>query len=307
MRLSRIEAELSSDLEKFSGSKILHDICGENVTTMSVGGRFSFFVEPNSEEELIKVVSFLKANDQGFRILGAGSNLVISDAGINDWVIRLGKSFRYFNRINADTVEVGGAMPLMMLSKNLSEDGLSGLEFAAGIPALVGGAVRMNAGAHGGEFGNLVEQVQFVDQTGKLDILDRASLEWRYRHCSLPDNSIVTRVTLKLAEGKTEEILLERRNCLAERKARQPLAFPSSGSVFRNPGSDKFAGSLIEAVGLKGHAIGEAKISEMHANWIVNPNKRARAKEVKRLVNLAKDTVFKHFEIELIPEIIFWD
>jgi UDP-N-acetylmuramate dehydrogenase len=194
----------------------------------------------------------------------------------------------------------------MTLARKLSEDGFSGLEFAAGIPASIGGAVAMNAGAHGAEISERVLSVAAVDERGKLVELRGQEISWRYRYSGIGSNLIVTGVVLDLSPGDREVIAgLCRRN-LEHRRATQPLSQPSAGSVFKNPAHDLPAGKVIEQLGLKGHKVGAAMVSELHANWIVNPIREASAQDVRGLMQLCRDRALSSAGVHLDAEIKLW-
>ena len=258
---------------------------------------------------------------------------MIADEGVPGITIKLGDRFSSIGEIGrgggfdegnqrrTDNLRgvrrfrVGAAVYLPKISKELSEAGLSGLEFAGGIPGTVGGAICMNAGAHGAEMADVVETVFLVTASGDAVQMTYRDLKPSYRHGGLPEGAIVTAVELCLREGGLASIRQQRESCLESRRKAQPLHLPSAGSVFRNPSSELTAGRLLEDCGLKGASEGGAMVSEMHANWIVNPGKRARATDVKRLIERCKDAVSRFTEgaaqfggrsVELIQEIKEW-
>lgn len=281
-------------------------VTGAKTTTMAVGGAFRFFIEPQNVQQLCTVISVLKENNQRWRILGAGSNLIIADQGISEWVIRLGKGFRSFDIKGAGVFQVFGSMPLMSLCRELSEAGYSGLEFSGGIPASLGGAVRMNAGAHGGSMGDVIESVSVVTGEGIFRTFEKTELNWGYRRSIFGEGLIVVSAMLRLASGDSDAIQRKRLEFLQERKKRQPLTAPSAGSIFKNP-PNQSAGAVLEAAGMKGVRIGKAEVSQLHANWIINPTKEALASDIESLITLCKDKVRSTSSIVLEREVIGWN
>ena len=280
---------------------------GRQLTTMGVGGSISQLYEPGTTEELSSTLRVISEEGLEFRVIGAGSNLIIPDEGVTIPVIKLGRGFRWSKQIGEHSYRVGGAMPLMPFAREVAKKGLSGLEFAAGIPASIGGALRMNAGAHGGEMSEVVKSVTYLDRRGELHKLDRSSINFSYRETDLPKDAIIVEAELSFSKDSEENVSSRLERCLNERLERQPLRSPSSGSVFTNPAEGELtAGEIIERASLKGRAIGGAKISEKHGNWIVNEEKSAKAFDVVELVELVQKEVKEQFGITLKPEIVLW-
>lgn len=300
----------SSDLQKLLGKasdiSIRSGVSGASLTTMAVGGDVDWLIEPQSEKELSAVLRALSGEGIPFRIIGAGSNIVIPDRGIHVPVIRLGRGFRE-TEINGAKVKAGGSVSLMQLSRAASEAGLEGFEFAGGIPASVGGAVRMNAGAHGGEISSVLEWVRYILPTGEAQSVKASTLAFSYRKAGIPEGAVVIEATFKLVPGDKVTSDARRSQFLAERKAHQPLTLPSSGSVFRNPDRDRTAGRLLDECGAKGMKKGGVMVSDLHANWIVNPKKDGRASEVVWLVSECQKLAKEKAKVHLEPEIIIWD
>lgn len=294
------------DFFQSTGISCRPNIPGTQLTTFAIGGPISYLVEPENLLELQTTLKYFSDSAINYRILGAGSNLLIPDSGVADYVLRLGRGFRYINPIGSNKFEVGGATSLMTLCRDLSNDGFSGLEFAGGIPASMGGALRMNAGAHKGDLSSIVERVVVLDKKGSEIIFSKNELKFSYRYSDLPKDSVVTSVVISLKEGNASDVLKLRAEYLAERKRRQPLTSPSAGSVFKNPTSEITAGMLIERAGLKGGDEGGAKISELHANWIVNESRRATADNVEMLIKRIRETVRKKEGFDLVPEVVTW-
>lgn len=299
-------SELLSELAAELKCKPKQGVLGRDLSTFCIGGPVDCLFEPNSEQELLALLRAARSAGQAVKILGAGSNLLISDQGVQDCVLRLGRGFRYCKALGDDRFEVGASSALMSLSRDLSEQGYSGLEFAGGIPASFGGALRMNAGAHGGQIWERLERVRFVSPEEEIQDLPVSELSYAYRHCSLPAEAVILGGVLKLKAGLVDECSAQRARFLTERKERQPLTVPCAGSVFKNPKPDLSAGMLIERAGLKGRTHGGAEISSKHANWIVNPKREAKAADVRALVDLCVSTVEKEQGISLEREIIYW-
>ncbi len=282
---------------------------GRDLSTLAIGGTLNLVINAETVGDVGKSFMALKQCGLSCRIIGAGSNILIPDEGLAEPVLMSGRNFRYVKDLGQGRFEVGSTTSLMSLARELSNAGFSGLEFAGGIPASIGGAVFMNAGAHGSEMAQVLEAVQLVTQSGDYLELSRSELEFSYRHCNLPKDCFVTAAIIKLTPGDSEKISRLRSEYLAERKLRQPLTMPSAGSVFKNPdkvpGAEaRSAGWLIEQCGLKGFTLGGARISNLHANWIVNYSKIAMASEVRELIQIAQKAVQEKFQITLQPEII---
>ena len=281
-------------------------VLGSALSTFAIGGETRAVVTVESAQELSSVLALLSAEAQEFRVVGNGSNILFGDDSLPLWVIKLGSKFRSVESLGRGEIEVFGAAPLMSLARRISESGLSGLEFAAGIPATMGGAVFMNAGAHGSEICERIVEVRGVLADGRQASWRRDDLPWRYRHSGLPTGAVVTSVVLSLQEGDRDRISAACAHNLAERRARQPLALPSAGSVFKNPSVELPAGMLLERLGMKGFSVGGAMVSELHANWIVNPKRNASAADVVAVINACVERARSQAGIELEPEVRLW-
>lgn len=294
------------DFTAASGVKVRSQL-GSKCTTFSIGGELSALVEPESFEELQRAVQTLASIGVAYRILGNGSNLLISDSGISDFVIRLGRGFRFCNPIGGGIFEIGGATSLMTLSRELSDLGWSGIEFAGGIPASLGGAVKMNAGAHGRDLAAVLCDVTFCTRAGEIETVKASELNFSYRHSDLPEGSVVIKASIKLVKTNPLECSSKRAKYLAERKLRQPLTMPSAGSIFKNPTPTFTAGKLIESAGLKGSSVGGAQVSQLHGNWIVNPERSAKASDVMSLIAICQKEVLEKDRISIHPELVLWE
>ncbi|RMD88008.1 MAG: UDP-N-acetylmuramate dehydrogenase [Candidatus Dadabacteria bacterium] len=279
---------------------------GKRVTTLCVGGILDRVIRPETTGEILKAMTFLSSNGIPYRVIGGGSNLIIRDEGVRDWVIMLGKGFRYIKPLGNGLFKVGGSTPLINLSRELSEGGFSGLEFAGGIPATFGGAIRMNAGAHGSEISSVIDSVDVITPDSKLHTFPAKDLKWEYRKVNLPEGSIVLSATISLKEGDRDKILAVRSRFLQIRKENQPITIPSCGSVFKNPSGRGSAAKVIETCGLKGYSRGGALISKKHPNWIVNPYRKATARDVLFLIDLCKKKAKSSLSVELETEVSIW-
>lgn len=300
--------EIESDFNTATNLLLKKDVHGSKLTTFRIGGAFKFYIEPNSVEELCQIIKWCTDNSHRYSILGAGSNLLVNSLGVNSLVLHLGRFFKNLEIIGDTSYRVGAAYSLTSLSRELSLAGLSGLEFASGIPASIGGATRMNAGAHGSEISSILTSIEGVDAYGKIIQLQSSELDFRYRSCSLPSNFIVTSIDLKLVDSDATSVMQCLSKNLEYRKNTQPLTQPSAGSVFKNPNgpSHLSAGAIIENLGLKGHSHGGAQISDKHANWITNPLKTATSSDVVALIDLCKNEARERFAQELQTEIVMW-
>lgn len=287
--------------------RLREGVVASSLTTFAIGGPLKVVISVESVAELREVLALLCQEGQVVRVLGFGSNVLIPDHGCSAWIVQLGAHFRGVERCGADEFLVSGSASLMTLARKLSQEGFAGIEFAAGIPASLGGAIFMNAGAHGCEIGDRVESVTAVLPDGSLAEWQGKELPWRYRSSGLPVGAVVTCARLRLVVGDSATISRQCAENLAHRRATQPLSLPSAGSVFKNPSSDLSAGKVLESAGLKGVSVGHAIVSTLHANWIVNPEKRASAQDVRDLIELCRSRVFDYSGIKLEPEVKIWD
>ena len=274
------------------------------MTTFGIGGAAAAFVEPADEAELARLLRALdgtSADDVPLLVVGRGSNLLVADSGFPGIAVRLGKGFARLSRDDLD-VTAGAAVTMPQLAAWSAKQGLTGLEFAAAIPASVGGSVRMNAGAHGGEVAdNLVAAEVLLPGSGHHATLDRHQLGLSYRHSSLPVRSVVTAARWQLSSDDPAAIRARLDDHRRWRRETQPLRARSCGSTFTNPEGDS-AGRLIEAAGLKGLRIGGARVSEKHANFIVvDPG--TRATDVLAVIVKVRRAVLANGGPRLEPEV----
>jgi UDP-N-acetylmuramate dehydrogenase len=271
------------------------------LTTFRIGGPAALFLEPGSEEDLLAASTAVRETGIPFLILGKGSNVLVGDLGFAGLVLRLGRGFRW-SALDGDRLAAGGAMPLPALSGVALAHELSGLEFGVAIPASLGGAVRMNAGAHGGELGDVVVAVDvFRLLEGRVERVAGVDAGFGYRRSSLPSDGVVLGATLGLRPDAPEAIRARMDEARDRRRRTQPLAEPNCGSVFKNP-PGVHAARLIDEAGGKGMAVGGASVSTKHANFIVT-SAGARASDVLKLIRQVQELVAARTGIRLEPEV----
>lgn len=279
----------------------------KSLTSYKVGGEANLVVYPKDYKKLILLIKYLRQEDIKYKIIGYGSNLIFSDDIYNGVLIKLD----CFNelKINDTIIKVGAGVSLVKLSYKAQIKGLTGLEFASGIPGSIGGAVFMNAGAYKSDMGYIVSEIKVITPNLEVKTLYNKDLDYKYRSSFLQTNRdyICIEVTIVLRHGDKKEIkeLMEQRR--QKRFITQPLEYPSAGSVFRNP-ENLFAGKLIEDCGLKGYTIGGAKVSNKHANFIINYN-NAKACDVRNLILYVHDKVEKekNVDLKIEQEFVNWE
>lgn len=294
--------QLLKELQNLNIGKVKENELLANHTTIKIGGPADIFVEPSSIQGVEKVMECVRKNRVPWRAIGRGSNLLVSDKGIEGVVIKLGSGMDDL-KIDGTKVIVGGGHSLVSLSTLMSKKGFSGLEFASGIPGSVGGAVYMNAGAHGSDMSKILEKVKVMFEDGTIEWISNVEMEFSYRTSVLQKKKpgIVLEAVLLLKAGEKEKIVAEMQKNKDYRKETQPWNYPCAGSIFRNP-LPNYAGKLIEVAGLKGFSIGGAKISEMHGNFIVNAG-NATAADVLALIQHVKDTIYDLYEVHMETEV----
>ena len=287
------------EIENLNIGEVLSNINLKDYTTYKLEGTGYCLVIPDDINGLIKLLKYLREKEIKYKILGNGSNLIF-ESDYDGVLIKL-DSFQNLNIVGT-RITVGAGYSLMKLALRVSRMGLTGLEFATGIPGTIGGAVYMNAGAYKSDMGYVVSSIKVLNPNLEVEILENKELEFHYRTSFLQKNPdyICLEATLYLKKGNPEEIM----EVINDRKVRriesQPLEYPSAGSVFRNPEGD-FAGRLIENIGYKGKSIGDAKVSEKHANFIINTG-HAKGEDIKKLIMEIKDKIKKEYNIDLKVE-----
>ncbi|PTX51234.1 UDP-N-acetylmuramate dehydrogenase [Melghirimyces profundicolus] len=271
-------------------------------TTWKVGGPADLLVYPRSKGELERAMSVIHRHGIPWRVIGRGSNLLVRDGGIRGAVIKMGNGLDHM-QVDGDRVTAGGGYSFVKLSVMAAKHGLTGLEFAGGIPGTVGGAVFMNAGAHGSELSKVLESAEVLLESGEWAILDKEDLQFSYRTSILQKEKrgVVTEATFQLKEGDPKEVAAAMARFKDRRRRTQPLQYPCAGSVFRNPPGDH-SGRLIEAAGLKGYRVGDAEVSTQHANFIINRG-NATANDVLTLIEHIIRTIKQEYGVTLVPEV----
>ncbi len=291
-------------LQKEVQGRFLFDEPLKNHTTFRIGGPSPLVFLPVDGKSLQRALFFLYQEGIPHRILGNGSNLLVRDTAMEEVVVAVNTPFLP-PTISSTAIRASAGTPLHRLAQLALEKGLTGLEFLTGIPGTLGGGLVMNAGLKEEWLGSLVEEIVVLDERREIRVLKERDLFFDYRESSLRSSPfIILEALLKLQSGSPKKIEKTMYQIREERKRRQPLNFPSAGSVFKNPPGD-YAGRLIEACGLKGRMIGDALISERHANFIVNKN-QAKAQDVLELVQLVQKRVQESFSLYLDLEIEIW-
>jgi len=277
-------------------------------TSYAIGGPVDILAAPSDRDDLHLLLREIRERKLPFFVLGGGTNLLVRDGGYRGVAVSLGRMRAI--KVEREYHSVGGHYAVLLAEAGASlaglltfaaDRGLTGLEFATGIPGTVGGAVCMNAGTADGEMGDVVDAVTMLGPEGGISIIDREQMGFGYRTASVPAGQVVVAASLVLRQGERDQIKERIRTLLKKRKERQPGGFPNAGSVFKNP-QDESAGRLIEAAGLKSTRIGNAQVSEQHANFIVNLGK-ARASDVLQLMEIVQKTVLEKHGVPLEPEI----
>ena len=294
--------QLVNELIEANVGRVLVNEALARYTTMKIGGPADILIVPKHVASIEKTLQLVKKYKTKWTVIGRGSNLLVSDLGIEGVVIRLGEGLDHLE-VEKHRVRVGGGYPLIKLSTLLSRQGLSGLEFASGIPGSVGGAVYMNAGAHKSDISNILSKALILFENGTIDWLTHEEMEFSYRTSVLQTKrpGIVLEAEFQLQVGEREGIVSVMQKNKDYRRETQPWNHPCAGSIFRNP-IPYFAGNLIEKAGLRGYQIGGAQISEMHGNFIINTG-GASAQDVLSLIALIKQTIKDKFGVEMHTEV----
>lgn len=272
-------------------------------TTFRIGGEADCFVEIENTEQLLRIQRYVRAVGLPCLVMGNGSNLLVSDRGYAGIVLQIGPRMQQI-RLQGDRMTIQAGALMSQAARAAYEQGLTGFEFACGIPGTVGGGVVMNAGAYGGEMSQVVTQVKVIDREGNVLELDNETMEFGYRTSVIKSHPFtVVEVTLQLAFGDREAIRSRMNELAAKRKEKQPLEYPSAGSTFKRP-EGYYAGELIMKAGLRGYQIGGAKVSNKHCGFIVNVG-NASCEDVRDLIAHVQEKVKERFAVELEPEVIY--
>jgi len=275
-------------------------------STLKVGGPADALIQPTSKEALAGLVGRLSAEQIPWRVIGRGSNIVVADEGVDGVIIVLGRDFAAIEELpgpEGPCLSVEAGYSLAKLLHWCCEHSLSGLEFVTGIPGSVGGAIMMNAGAWGSEIGQVLRTVELLDDSGHIEERRLTPDDFRYRGWQQPHGKVVVAGQFSLQHDERSAIAARCHRYAKQRAAKQPKGVASAGSFFKNPPGDA-AGRLIEQAGLKGLRVGNAEVSSVHANFLVNCGK-ARAKDLRELMQLVQIRVEHQFGVKLHPEVKF--
>ena len=295
------------DIRKELGERIPGVCIEENVpmaqyTSFRAGGKARMMVIPADAEQLSAVLGVLSGSGVQYMVLGNGTNILVKDSGYDGVIVKIGSGFDYVRQEGCRLV-CGSGTRMFVAAKAALEGGLSGFEFASGIPGFTGGAVFMNAGAYGGEMKDILRRAKIVSKDGSREFYMTADeLEMGYRHTKLHDTGdIVTEVEFVLEEGNRTQIKAKMTELMEKRNSKQPVNFPSAGSFFKRP-EGYFAGKLIQDAGLKGLSVGGAQVSELHSGFIINRG-GATATDILQLMEIIQARVFDEFGVRLETEV----
>lgn len=296
---------MSKSLEDvISKDKIKYNEPMSKHTTMKVGGPVDIMVSPNTIEEIVDVIKYAKENNLPVKVIGNGSNVVVSDLGIEGIVIKLTCNMSNAMIDGEHIIAVAGtSMP--KVASIAKQNSLSGFEFACGIPGTIAGGVKMNAGAYGGQLEDVFVSCKYLDNELNLKEIESKDMNFSYRHSIFAENPnyIILEVKLKLNKSNIEDIDKKMKENMLSRKTKQPLEYPSAGSVFRRP-EGYFVGKLIQDSGLRGVSVGGAQVSEKHTGFVIN-RENATCEDVRNLIKLIQKTVHEKFNVELKTEVEF--
>ena len=288
------------ELEAACGSEVKINEPMSRHTTFRIGGPAQMFVEPGIDR-VAETLACCMRHGLGYTVVGNGSNLLVGDGGIDGVVVSIGKNASEIT-VEGNTISAQAGAMLSVLANRALLAGLTGLEFAAGIPGSVGGAVVMNAGAYGGEIRDVITKARVLTARGELETWSREELELSYRSSRvMKEHAIVLEAEFELRPGNGEEIRSRMEELRRQRAEKQPLEFPSAGSTFKRP-EGYFAGKLIMDAGLRGYRVGDAQVSEKHCGFVINRG-NATASEVRALMRDVADKVREEFGVELEPEV----
>lgn len=298
--MKKIEKELIAIAGK---DQVLIDEPMARHTTFRVGGPADYLVSPVKPEQVEDVVRLCKAEDVPCMVIGNGSNLLVSDQGYRGVLIRFLDNYQEVT-VHDTIIQAQAGALLSAVAKRAARCNLTGMEFAAGIPGTIGGAMMMNAGAYGGEMKDIVSQVSVMDAEGNIKQYSCADMCFGYRDSVVAHEDLtVLEVTLKLEAGDADQIKAEMDRLSEQRTSKQPLEFPSAGSTFKRP-EGYYAGALIEEAGLRGYQFGGAQVSEKHCGFVINAD-HASASDVKQLIDYIQKKVYENSGVMMTPEVRF--
>ena len=269
-------------------------------TSFKIGGPAEIFVKINNVEELKLIIKISKQAEVPITVVGNGSNLLVSDDGIRGLVLKI--EFDKIEIEESGKLKVGSGVKLAFLAQKCLKEKLEGFEFASGIPGTIGGAIRMNAGAHGSEMKDIVKKITCMTRDGKIQVISNEEAKFEYRNSIFSQNDyIILEAEIQLRKGNPEEIRSKMDEYATYRKEKQPIEYPNAGSTFKR-GNDFITAKLIDECGLKGYQIGGAQVSEKHAGFIIN-KENATAEDVKQLMKYVEEQVYNKFGKKIEPEI----
>ncbi len=282
-------------------SKVLVNEPMNRHTTFRTGGAADIIADVSSADEVCALIRLCRSENVPYMIIGNGSNLLVSDHGIDGLVIHIGNAMSDI-AVDGRMIKAQSGILLSRLSRIAEQNSLSGIEFASGIPGTLGGGICMNAGAYGGELKDVIRSVTYADENGDIHTISGADADFGYRHSIFSVNQYaVLECVMELDEGDYEQITAAMKDYAQRRADKQPLDMPSAGSTFKRP-EGYFAGQLIEEAGLKGFSYGGAQVSEKHAGFVVNKG-GATSSDIETLIGLVKEKVFENSGVILEPEV----
>lgn len=295
--------EVYETLCKISGvDNVLRQEPMSRHTTFRTGGPAELLVTPDAAE-LPEIITYCRNDQIPYLVIGNGSNLLVGDKGIKGVVVEVGRRMSAVS-VEGTTVTAGAGALLSSIASKAASEGLTGFEFASGIPGSLGGAVVMNAGAYGGEMKDVLQEAAILTADGEVRHLSLQELELSYRHSIIPEMGfLVLGAKISLKAGEKEDIYAYMHELKEKRVSKQPLEYPSAGSTFKRP-EGYFAGKLIEDAGLRGFQVGGAQVSEKHCGFVVNKNNASSA-DIRSLMEQVQQIVFEKFGVKLEPEVKF--
>ena len=301
--MSSVEKHIEALQKLINGELRLRELM-KNHTTFRIGGPADIFTLPSSVEDIRRIIKYAKANDISYYVIGNGSNLLVADSGIRGIVIKIGKNMSNVE-FDGEVIKAQAGALLPNLSKMAAEHELCGLEYGAGIPATLGGAIAMNAGAGGQDTSQIVTSVKAMNVEDTIMEIEKEDLSFGYRESRFKHSGeVVLEAELQLQFNEQAVIREKMRMLMEKRKRTMPLNYPSAGSIFKNPEGD-YAGRLIEQAGCKGMRKGDAQVSELHANWIINLG-QAKASDVLALIVQVQNAVQRECGFQLCPEVFIF-
>ena len=282
--------------------RIQQDAPMKKYTSFKIGGNAEVLIKISTIEELEKIIKYTQKNNIPIFILGNGSNLLVNDEGIKGIVLKIEIKKLKIEQTDKIKVIVGAGVKLGELAQKLANEEIAGFEFASGIPGTIGGAIRMNAGAHGSEMKDIVKIITYIDRNGEIHKISNEQAKFEYRNSIFSrQDYIIVETELELNKGNKEEIQAKMQEYANFRREKQPLEYPSAGSTFKR-GKDFITAKLIDECGLKGYQIGGAQVSEKHAGFIINKG-NATSRDVEELIKYIKQKVYDKFGKEIETEI----